>query len=98
MYSEIYSGKRVLVTGHTGFKGSWLSSWLLKMGAEVTGFALPPEYEHSHFELLGLEKMMRHITGDIRDFEALKSAFLETQPEFVFHLLPQVKLIKSAES
>ena len=59
------------------------------MGAEVTGYSLAPDYERSHFELLGLEKKMHHITGDIRDFESLKSAFTNTQPEFVFHLAAQ---------
>ena len=55
MFGNFYQGKNVFVTGHTGFKGSWLSAWLLKLGAKVTGYALPPAYDESHFELLGLE-------------------------------------------
>ena len=56
MFGNFYQGKNVFVTGHTGFKGSWLSAWLLKLGANVTGYALPPLYDESHFELLGLAK------------------------------------------
>lgn len=80
--------KRVLLTGHTGFKGSWLSELLLRAGAEVTGFALSPE-SSGLFELLGLEKRMHSITGDIRDLDHLRRVFQEVQPEFVFHLAAQ---------
>ena len=59
MFGNFYQGKNVFVTGHTGFKGSWLSAWLLKLGANVTGYALPPLYDESHFELLGLAKKLR---------------------------------------
>ena len=65
MFGNFYQGKNVFVTGHTGFKGSWLSAWLLKLGAKVTGYALPPAYEESHFELLGLDRRMRHIVGNV---------------------------------
>ena len=58
MFGNFYQGKNVFVTGHTGFKGSWLSAWLLKLGANVTGYALPPLYDESHFELLGLAKKL----------------------------------------
>jgi len=63
MFGNFYQGKNVFVTGHTGFKGSWLSAWLLKLGAKVTGYALPPAYDESHFELLGLERRMRHVVS-----------------------------------
>ena len=89
MFDDIYRGKRVLVTGHTGFKGSWLSAWLLKLGAEVSGFALPPAYENSHFELLRLKDRMRHIEGDLRDADAIGRVIDEVRPEIVFHLAAQ---------
>ena len=88
-FEGIFKGRRVLVTGDTGFKGSWLSLWLHELGAEVTGFALPPEREDDHFNLLGLDKLIRHIDGDIRDLPAVERAFKEAQPEFLFHLAAQ---------
>ena len=71
MFEDFYKNKKVFVTGHTGFKGSWLSAWLLKLGAAVTGYAQPPLYDESHFELLGLKSKLRHIEGDLRDLDAL---------------------------
>jgi CDP-glucose 4,6-dehydratase len=88
-FQDFFKGKKVLVTGHTGFKGSWLSLWLTALGAQVTGFALPPPTEPSLFSLLGLEKDIRHVTGDIRDLERLVRLFKETRPEIVFHLAAQ---------
>ena len=67
MFNNTYKNKRVLVTGHTGFKGSWLALWLHELGADVTGLALPPNTEPSHFELIGLKDLINHIEGDIRD-------------------------------
>jgi CDP-glucose 4,6-dehydratase len=84
-----FEGKKVLVTGHTGFKGSWLSKVLVDSGAHVTGFALAPSTKLSHFEQLNLEGKLEHVVGDIRDFDHLKSVFEATQPEFVFHLAAQ---------
>jgi CDP-glucose 4,6-dehydratase len=84
-----YSGKRVFITGDTGFKGSWLSLWLSELGAEVTGYALPPGYPRSHFELLGLDRTIRHIDGDIRDAASLAKHLRAARPEFVFHLAAQ---------
>ena len=84
-----YRGKRIFVTGDTGFKGSWLSLWLSELGADVTGYALPPSYPHSHFELLGLNRTIRHIDGDIRDAASLAKHLRDARPEFVFHLAAQ---------
>ena len=87
--SEFYKGKRVLVTGHTGFKGTWLCEMLLQMGAEVTGFALAPNTEPSLFELTHMAERMHSVIGDIRDYDALKMCFDEAQPEIVLHLAAQ---------
>lgn len=88
-FSDIYRGKRVLLTGHTGFKGAWLAEWLLALGAEVTGFALPPPTTPSLFAQLGLASRLRHIEGDIRDLAAVRAAFTAARPDFVFHLAAQ---------
>lgn len=95
MFNDCYRGKNVFITGHTGFKGSWLSMWLLKMGAKVTGYALPPAYQDSHFELLKLDSHMHHIEGDVRDEGALKRAIREARPDFIFHLAAQA-LVREA--
>ena len=88
--SEItfFRDRRIFLTGHTGFKGSWLCTLLLKAGAEVTGFALPPE-EISLFRLAGLEGKMDSIYGDIRNFDVLWNAFNATKPEIVIHMAAQ---------
>lgn len=87
-YFDFYRNKRVLITGHTGFKGSWLSELLLTAGADVTGFALLPE-TGGLFEILGLGRRMNSIAGDIRDLEHLRQVFLEAKPEIVLHLAAQ---------
>lgn len=87
--TSFYKGKRVLVTGHTGFKGSWLCRILLDLGAEVTGYALKAPTEPSLFALMGLEKRMCSVIGDIRDLDRLKEVFKETRPEIVLHLAAQ---------
>lgn len=84
-----FSNARVLVTGHTGFKGSWLCEWLLSLGAEVTGFALEPETTPALFTQLELDRRLRHVVGDIRDYGALSRLVEETQPQYVFHLAAQ---------
>jgi CDP-glucose 4,6-dehydratase len=88
-FANIYHGKRVFLTGHTGFKGAWLAEWLLSLGAEVTGFALPPPTTPSLFDQLGLANRLRHIVGDVRDLSAVQSALDECCPDFVFHLAAQ---------
>lgn len=89
MFKGAYSERRVLVTGHTGFKGSWLSAWLLDLGARVAGYSIDIPTRPSHFQALQLEKNMEHYTGDIRDRAALEKVFQSFQPEVVFHLAAQ---------
>jgi CDP-glucose 4,6-dehydratase len=88
-FGGYFCGKKVMVTGHTGFKGSWLSIWLRELGAEVTGYALPPKTERDNFGVAGLENLMTSIIGDIRDYGRLVSALREHEPEIVFHLAAQ---------
>ncbi len=92
---EYLSGKRILVTGHTGFKGAWLTIWLCALGAEVTGYSLEPEYLNGVFALSGVQRSIRHITGDIRDAEALHAAFCASQPDAVLHLAAQPLVLRA---
>lgn len=94
-YLDVFRGKRVLVTGHTGFKGSWLTLLLRSLGAEVMGYALAPEYEGSHFERLEIEKSIRHICGDLRDDGLLQAEVAAFRPEIVFHLAAQALVRRS---
>lgn len=94
-YLSTFAGARVLVTGHTGFKGSWLACLLKEIGAEVLGYALPPEQADSHFTSLGLARSIHHIEGDIRDGKKLAATMCEFQPEFVFHLAAQALVRRS---
>ncbi len=89
MSQDFWRGKRVLMTGHTGFKGSWLSLWLQSMGAQVVGYALAPPTNPSLFEVAEVGKGMTSIIGDIRDLEKLRSVFAEHKPEIVFHMAAQ---------
>jgi CDP-glucose 4,6-dehydratase len=84
-----YHNKRVLVTGHTGFKGSWMSLWLEQLGAEVFGFSLEPNTVTNMFDLCGVKKYIDHAIGDIRDFTKLKSRVLDVKPDVIFHLAAQ---------
>jgi len=87
LFRGIYSGKKVLVTGHTGFKGSWLSCWLTQMGADVIGYSLIAPTDPNHFELLNID--MVSVIGDIRDQKKLDETFEKYRPEIVFHLAAQ---------
>jgi CDP-glucose 4,6-dehydratase len=87
MFGGIYKGKKVLVTGHTGFKGSWLVLWLKKLGAEVAGYSLPPSTNPSHFELIAQD--VQSCMNDLRNYDALKKCLNSFQPDAVFHLAAQ---------
>ncbi len=89
MKLDFYKGKRVFVTGHTGFKGSWLCKILAMAGAEATGYSLDPPTEPNLFSVSGVEKEITSVIGDIRDMAALKAAFDKARPEIVLHLAAQ---------
>lgn len=86
---HFWQGKKVLITGHTGFKGSWLSLWLNMLGADVGGYALEPLTSHDNFVLTGLDKQINHQIGDVRDYDRLQELFHSVNPEIVFHLAAQ---------
>lgn len=88
-FAETYRSRRVLLTGHTGFKGAWLAEWLLQLGAEVTGYSLEAPTDPSLFELLGLEQRLRHVDGDVRDVDHLRAEMAASRPSVVFHLAAQ---------
>lgn len=94
---NIYKTKNVLITGHTGFKGSWLSLWLKELGANVFGYALDPPTNPSLFELLDLENEIAHEIADIRDIEQLKRCIQRIKPDIIFHLAAQSLVGKSYE-
>lgn len=94
-FHNIYKGKKVLVTGHTGFKGSWLAIWLKELGAEVFGYALAPYSEMDNFVLCNLENEINHKLGDVRDGEELKKYFKKVNPDFAFHLAAQPLVLLS---
>ncbi|WP_028313378.1 CDP-glucose 4,6-dehydratase [Desulfatibacillum aliphaticivorans] len=89
MTDRFYKNKRIFLTGHTGFKGAWLSLWLLEAGAQVMGYALAPPTEPSLFSLAGLENRMQCVTGDVRDLAALTKNMKEFQPDIVIHMAAQ---------
>lgn len=92
---QTYSGKTVLVTGDTGFKGSWLSLWLSKLGANVVGLGLPPVTQDDNFIITGLGSKIQHIDGDIRDPEVVSDIIRDKRPDFVFHLAAQALVLDS---
>ncbi len=87
LFGNIYKDRRVLITGHTGFKGSWLALWLEHLGAKVAGYSLSPPTQPNHYELLDLS--CDSTLGDIRDIEKLAQTFRRFEPEIVFHLAAQ---------
>lgn len=89
VFGGVFSGRRVLVTGHTGFKGCWLSLWLKDLGAEVYGVSLPPDTEPNMFGAVRLGELVHHVEQDIRDAAAVKDVIADIQPEIVFHLAAQ---------
>ncbi|MGA1791508.1 MAG: CDP-glucose 4,6-dehydratase [bacterium] len=88
-FDGVYAGRKVLITGHTGFKGSWLSLWLQALGAKVIGYSLPPPTQPSNYELTRLEEKITSVTGDVRDADLLMKVVAEQKPEIVFHLAAQ---------
>jgi CDP-glucose 4,6-dehydratase len=94
-FYDTYKNRKVLVTGNTGFKGSWLTLWLKELGAQVFGYALEPPTNPSLFEVLNLEKEIEHEYGDVRDLEHLKKFIQQTKPEIIFHLAAQSIVGKS---
>ena len=95
LFNGIFKSKKVLVTGHTGFQGSWLSLWLKLLGSNVIGYALEPPTQPSLFETLSLEHDTKHIIGDLRDKEKLSSIISQNKPEIVFHLGAQALVRES---
>src|SRR5450755_3406076 len=88
VFGNVYAGKKILVTGHTGFKGAWLSEWLLLLGAKVTGFSIDCE-KQSLFNQLHLATRMSDRRGDVRDLRALSEVIANVKPDFIFHLAAQ---------
>lgn len=86
---DFFAGKKIFVTGHTGFKGSWLSLWLHSLGAEVTGYALEPPTVPSLFELAGVAELVHSVIADVRDLERLKTEMAKAAPEIVIHMAAQ---------
>ena len=93
MFGGVYRNKRVLVTGHTGFKGSWLCKWLNHLGAEVFGYSLDPSTEPNHFDLSN-PKVSSHI-NNIQDFNSVRDFITKIEPEIIFHLAAQPLVIES---
>ncbi|MFH0774959.1 MAG: CDP-glucose 4,6-dehydratase [bacterium] len=89
-FNNVYENKSVFITGHTGFKGSWIAEWLLKLKAKITGFSLDPPTKPSHFALTELsERIANDIRGDIRDYDSVRRAIFDCKPDFIFHLAAQ---------
>ena len=95
LFDNIYKNKTVLVTGDTGFKGSWLSIWLKELGANVIGYALEAKTEKDNYVICGLEDRIIHINGDVRDYHHLKGVFDKYKPEIVFHMAAQALVLES---
>jgi CDP-glucose 4,6-dehydratase len=89
MYCDAFTNTKVWLSGHTGFKGAWLAEWLLKLGARVHGFALPPPTSPSLFDQLGLAQRLEHELGDVRDLDGVRRSLHAANPDYVFHLAAQ---------
>ena len=89
MFKNSYRNKKVLVTGHTGFKGSWLTAWLLKLGANVVGYSKDIPTDPSMFWALGLEAKIQHYVGNVCDLVSLCEVVTDEKPDFIFHLAAQ---------
>lgn len=98
MFHNIYKGRRVLVTGHTGFKGSWLTAWLLSLGAEVAGYSDCVPTQPANFEVMGLDSHIRDLRGDVRQRASVVKAVQDFAPEIVFHLAAQALVRKSYDN
>ena len=95
MFSDVFKGKKVLITGDTGFKGSWLALWLCELGSEVFGYALPPEKQSDNFNVCGLNKKINHTDGDVRDLGKMVDLLIKIQPDIIFHLAAQALVLES---
>lgn len=95
MFGSIYNGRKVFITGHTGFKGAWLAAWLTALGAEVTGYALDPPTRPSLYDSIGLTQYVKDIRGDVRNASALRHAVEGHAPEIIFHLAAQALVRQS---
>jgi len=96
--SEVYTGRKVLITGDTGFKGSWLALWLQKLGATVTGIGLDPKTFRDNYCVCGLGSVIKHHTCDIRHYDKIQKIFAATKPDMVFHLAAQALVSESYTS
>ena len=97
-FNNTYAGKTVLITGHTGFKGSWLTTWLLELGANVVGYSLPePPTRPSNFNASGLAEHITDVRGDIRDYDHVYETITIHRPEIIFHLAAQPIVLRSVE-
>ncbi len=97
MFNNFYNGKKILITGVTGFKGSWLALWLMDLGAEIIGFSLPPNSPEDNFSLCKLGKKINHHCGDIRNFNELNDFVRKEKPDLAFHLAAQALVLDSYE-
>jgi len=98
MFNNVYKDKKVLVTGHTGFKGTWLTTWLLNLGAQVIGISRDIPTQPSMFEKLNIESKIQHHIVDVRDLDALSKIIIDKKPDFVFHLAAQAIVSTSYDS
>ena len=95
---ESYKNKTVLVTGHTGFKGSWLSIWLLRLGAKVVGYSLAPKNINDNYELSDLKNKVKDYISDIRDFKRLNQVIEQEKPDIIFHFAAQPLVLNAYEN